>query len=174
MKRQALDIVECNMTTQLDTPLTIKEYANQHGVAERTVRRRIKAGVLSARMESGRYVIYGQNGLPSGEEASRQNGKGARQFGKPDVQSNGHEPHTGVPESDAQKVLIDHLTTENAFLRDQLAKQTSLLAASTAQNAEAMKQLNPPPKPTLSEKIRGIYDRVRKKTPDAQPETKTP
>ncbi len=151
MKRQALDIVECNITTQLDTSLTIKEYARQYEIAERTVRRRIKAGALSARMESCRYVIYGQYGVPCGEEASRQNGKGSRQLGKPDVQSHRHEPHPDCLERDAQQALINHLTSEVEHLRKQEDKLTHLLVGSTAQNSDMMKQLQVPPRPSLVE-----------------------
>ena len=46
----------------MNKPLTIKEYAVSQGLSETTVRRRIRAGGLDARLEHGRYFIYGQNG----------------------------------------------------------------------------------------------------------------
>ena len=63
------------MTTQIATPLTIKEYAAGHDLSKTTVRRRIRAGGLDARIEHGRYFIYGQNGVHSGDEAPTQNGQ---------------------------------------------------------------------------------------------------
>ena len=59
----------------MTNPLTIKEYAASHGLSETTVRRRIRAGGLDARLEHGRYFIYGQNGDHSGGEANTKNGQ---------------------------------------------------------------------------------------------------
>lgn len=166
------------MTTQTDTPLTIQEYATCHGISERTVRRRIKAGVLSARMEHGRYLVYGQNGVQPEGEAARQNGKESTQIGNPDVQSNGHENHAAAPERDAQQALIDQLTTENEFLREQLRAQTNttnILAASTVQNREMAKQPKALPRPSIIDKARGktrgLFNRLRKNTPESQTES---
>ena len=50
------------------------------GLSETTVRRRIRAGGLDARLEHGRYFIYGRNGVHSGEKANTQNGKEDMQF----------------------------------------------------------------------------------------------
>ena len=45
------------MNTQLNGQMTIKDYANQHGLSVSTIRRRIKSGVLPA--ETGRWqVVY--------------------------------------------------------------------------------------------------------------------
>ena len=64
------------MTTQMNKPLTIKEYAVSQGLSETTVRRRIRAGGLDARIEHGRYFIYGQNGVHPEEEANMQTRSG--------------------------------------------------------------------------------------------------
>ena len=62
-------------TTQMATPLTIKEYATYHGLSETTVHRRIRAGGLDSRFEHGRHFIFDQNGVYSGDEANTQNGQ---------------------------------------------------------------------------------------------------
>ena len=49
----------------MTNPLIINEYAASHGLSETTVRRRIRAGGLGARLEHGRYFIYDQNGVHS-------------------------------------------------------------------------------------------------------------
>ena len=51
-------------------PLTVNEYAGSHGLSVATVRRRIRANKLDARLEHGRYLIYDQNGAHSGDEAN--------------------------------------------------------------------------------------------------------
>ena len=58
----------------MSQPLTIKEYAASQGLSETTVRRRIRAGGLDTRLGHGRYFIFGQKGVHSGDEAHRQNG----------------------------------------------------------------------------------------------------
>ena len=46
-----------------------------HGLSETTVRCRIRAGGIGTRLEHGRYFIYDQNGVHSGDEAPTQNGQ---------------------------------------------------------------------------------------------------
>ena len=46
--------------THMNKLMTINEYSASHGLSETTVRRRIRAGGLGARIEHGRYFIYGQ------------------------------------------------------------------------------------------------------------------
>ena len=145
------------MDTQMNKPLTIKEYADCHGLSETTVRRRIRAGGLDARLEHGRYFIYGQNGDHSGEKANTQNGKEDMQFGQANDHVDSHELHADSPERSEQQVLIDRLTSEVDYLRDQLDKQTQLLAASTAQNSDMVARLNPLPRPTWVESVRTRY-----------------
>ena len=95
------------MDTQMNKPLTIKEYADCHGLSETTVRRRIRAGGLDARLEHGRYFIYGQNGDHSGEKANTQNGKEDMQFGQANDHVDSHKLHADSPERSEQQVLID-------------------------------------------------------------------
>ena len=63
------------MTIQTTKPSTINEYAASHGLSETAARRRIRPGGLGARLEHGRYFIYDQNGVHSGDEAPTQNGQ---------------------------------------------------------------------------------------------------
>ena len=142
------------MTTQMNKPLTIKEYAASQGLSETTVRRRIRAGGLDARLEHGRYFIYGQNGDHSREKANTQNGKEDMQFGQANDHVDSHELHADSPESNGQQPLIDRLTSEVDYLRDQLDKQTQLLAASTAQNNNMVQMLNSPPQTSWLDRIR--------------------
>ena len=59
----------------MNKPLTNMEYAACHGLWETAVRRRIRAGGIGTRLEHGRYFIYDQNGVHSGDEAHTQNGQ---------------------------------------------------------------------------------------------------
>ena len=142
------------MDTQMNKPLTIKEYADCHGLSETTVRRRIRAGGLDARLEHGRYFIYGQNGDHSREKANTQNGKEDMQFGQANDHVDSHELHTDPPESNGQQPLIDRLTSEVDYFRGHLDKQTQLLAVSTAQNSSMVAKMNPPPRPSWVERNR--------------------
>ncbi len=110
-----------------------------------TVRRRIRAGELDARLEHGRYFIYGQNGVHSEDEAHTQNGRVDTQIEQANDKEDSHTPHAVSAERIDQQPLIDRLTSEVDYLRDQLDKQTQLLAASTAQNDDMVAKLNPPP-----------------------------
>ena len=145
------------MDTQMNKPLTIKEYAVSQGLSETTVRRRIRAGGLDARLEHGRYFIYGQNGVHSGDEAHTQNGQVDTQFEQANDKENSREPHPISPERNDQQPLISRLTSEVDYLRDQLDKQTHLLAASTAQNSDMVQKLNPPPRPSWVERVRNRF-----------------
>ena len=154
MKQYRVVVVEGYMTTQMATPMTIKEYAACHGLSETTIRRRIRAGWLDARLEHGRYFIYGQKGVHSGEEADRQNGKEHAQFEQADAHQDSQTPHVDSLGHTDHKELIDRLTSEVDYLRGQLDKQTHLLAASTSQNTDMMKKLSPPPQPSWFGRIR--------------------
>ena len=133
------------MTTQLNKPLTIKEYAASQGLSETTVRRRIKTGGLDARLEHGRYFIYDQNGVHFEDEAHTQNGQADTQIEQASDKEDSQESNPVVSQQTDQQALINRLTSEVDYLRDQLDKQTHLLAASTAQNSNMIVQLNPPP-----------------------------
>lgn len=80
----------------------------------------------------GRYFIFGQNGFHAGEEANTQNGEENIQFAQANAHVDSHESHANSQERNGQQALIDRLTSEVDYLRDQLDKQTHLLAASTA------------------------------------------
>ena len=101
------------MDSHVDSQVTISEYASRHGVSASTVRRRIKAGALSARLVGGRYFI-------NDEQVDSQSSQ--------------------VDQSE----LVAQLQSEVEYLRDQLDKQTSLLAVTTQQNASLTKQLERP------------------------------
>ena len=152
------------MNTQMNKPLTIKEYADCHGLSETTVRRRIRAGGLDARLEHGRYFIYGQNGDHSGDEANTQNGKEDTQFEQASDHVDSQESHAISPERNDQQPLIDRLTSEVDYLRDQLDKQTQLLAASTAQNSSMVARLNLPPRPSWVERMRTRFSATPSKS----------
>ena len=150
-------------------PLTINEYAASLGISITTVRRRIRAGGLDARIEHGRYLIYGQNGVHSGDEANTHNGQVDTQIEQANDKEVSHTQHAVSPDHNDQQALIDQLTSERDYLRDQLDKQTQLLAASTAQNSNMMAQLNPPPQPSWFERIRQKFPvKSAKNEPDSE------
>jgi len=134
--------------------MTINEYAASLGISITTVRRRIRDGGLDARLEHGRYFIYGQNGVHSGDEANTPNGQVDTQIEQANDKEVSQQLQAVSPDRNDQQALIDQLTSERDYLRDQLDKQTQLLAASTAQNSNMMAQLNPPPRPSWFERIR--------------------
>ena len=142
------------MNTQMNKPLTIKEYAASQGLSETTVRRRIRGGGLDARLEHGRYFIYGRNGVHPGEQSHTQNGQVDTQIEQANDKEVSQQPNAISAERPDQQALIDRLTSEVDYLRDQLDKQTHLLAASTAQNSDMVQKLNPPPQPSWFEKAR--------------------
>lgn len=82
------------------------------------------------------------------------------------------EPHPDSPEHDDRQALVDRLMSEVDYLRGQLDKQTHLLAASMAQTSDMVKQLKalPRERPPLGEKVRGMFNRLRKNTPDTYAE----
>lgn len=124
------------MNTQINGHLTIKDYANRHGLSESTIRRRIKAGVLSAERVDGKWYI-------EEEQANSQMDSQTEQVNSQSEQG-----------ESSQSALIDHLTTEVEYLRDQLDKQTQLLAIATKHNDDLVKQL-PPPRVS-------VFDRLKK------------
>ena len=92
------------ITNHMITPLTIKEYAASQGLSD-TVG-------LDARLEHGRYFIYGQNGAYSGEKANTQNGKEDTQFEQANDHVDSHKSCADSPERNDQQPLIDRLTSE--------------------------------------------------------------
>ena len=114
------------MNTQINGHLTIKDYASRHGVSESTVRRKIKSGALMAERVNGKWYI-------EEEQANSQMDSQAEQVNSQSEQA-----------ESSQAALIDHLTTEVEYLRSQLDKQTTLLAATTKHNDDLVKQLPPP------------------------------
>ena len=157
----------------MNKALTIKEYATYHKVSKSTVRRRIRAGGLDARLEHGRYFIYDQNGAHAGDEVDTQKGEVNSQFEQSNDRVNSQSPQTDSPVRTDQQALIDRLTSAVDYLHGQLDKQTHLLAALTAQNSDMAKTLNPPPRPSLGTKVRGMVSRLRKCAPDTQSQGET-
>ena len=109
MNRGPITALSVYMTTQMNKPLTIKEYAVSQGLSETTVRRRIRGGGLDARLEHGRYFIYGQNGVHSGEEANTQNGKEDTQFEQASDKEVSQQPTAISSERSDQQALITAL-----------------------------------------------------------------
>ena len=114
----------------MDTQVTIAEYAKRHSVSVSTVRRRIKTGVLTARLVSGRYFIVEQEAGQSSEQLDSQRAQ--------------------VADRAEQSVLVDRLQSEVDYLRGQLDKQTSLLAITAQQNTTLVKQLDSPPRESVA------------------------
>ena len=114
----------------MDTQVTIAEYAKRHSVSVSTVRRRIKTGVLTARLVSGRYFIVEQETGQSSEQLDSQRAQ--------------------VDDRAEQSVLVDRLQSEVDYLRGQLDKQTSLLAITAQQNTTLVKQLESPPRESVA------------------------
>ena len=117
--------------------MTISEYAALHRLSESTIRRRIKAGTLTAALVDGRYIISPP----------------------PDDQSSAS--HDGQAEQPAP--LVDQMQSEIAHLRDQLTNRdkqidqlSHLLAMTTVQNGELTKQLPPPRQPIIETLKRGL------------------
>lgn len=111
-------------------------------------------------------------GVHSGDEADRHNGKEHTQFEQAEALQDSQTPDADSPGHTDQKALIDRLSSEVDYLRGQLNKQTHLLAASTAQNSDMVKQLQAPPheRPPLGERVRCMFNRLRKSAPDAHTE----
>ena len=126
------------MNTQLNGQMTIKDYANQHGISESTIRRRIKSGALPAKQVDGKWYIEVEQ-VPSQVE-----------------QVNNHLETVDNP-------LVAHLESEVEYLRDQLDKQTQRLAAATKHNVDLIQQLPPPRRsPMVSEWVRTQIAKFRK------------
>ena len=126
------------------------------------MRRRIRAGGLDARIEHGRYFIYGQNGVHPGEHT--QNGQVDTQIEQANDKEDSQQPNAISAERNDQQPLIDRLTSEVEYLRDQLDKQTQLLAASTAQNNNMVQLLNSPPQTSWLDRIRTRFFATPSKT----------
>ena len=116
----------------MDSQVTISEYASRHGVSASTVRRCIKAGALSARLVGGRYFINDEQvDSQMDSHVNSQDDHGTDQVNSQSSQVD-------------QSELVAQLQSEVEYLRDQLDKQTSLLAVTTQQNASLTKQLERP------------------------------
>ena len=115
MKRAASVCVLLGM----DTQLTIAEYASRHGVSVVTVRRRIKAGVFLCVLPMG-VILLLSRGLT---------------IERVDSQNDHADSHTAPDEnamnSGLKEEMVARLQSEVDYLREQLDKQTSLLALAT-------------------------------------------
>ena len=112
-------------------PMTIAQYAAHTGLADSTIRRRIKRGALPAHQVDGRWLI---NVDP-----------------QPPEQSPSHTP--------SHDPLIAQLQSENQHLREQVAKLTQVLAMQTHHTAELTKQLPLPREPLLN-RLRSSFSRL--------------
>ena len=124
------------MTTQMNSHLTISEYAARHGISESTVRHRIKTGLLDAAMESGRYAIHDDT-LPNQDEQVDEA-----------VASHNEQPEPSAP-------LVDQMQSEIAHLRDQLStrdKQIDQLS-----QLLAITQQLPAPRQSVFSKLKDLY-----------------
>lgn len=124
------------MNTQLNGQMSIKDYADKNGLSVSTIRRRIKAGTLPAEQVSGKWYILV-------EEVSNPD---------PPVDSQ-------IEQVDNQ--LVARLESEVDYLRDQLDKQTQLLAISTKQNTDLIGQLPPPRRSFFSHLIARLHAGLR-------------
>ena len=116
----------------------------------------------------GRYFIFGQNGFHAGDEANTQNGQVDTQIEQANDKEVSQQPNAISAERTDQQPLIDRLTSEVDYLRDQLDKQTQLPAVSTAQNSDMVAKLNPPCQPSWFEKARRKFLKPPTKSePDA-------
>ena len=133
------------MDTQLNGQMTIKDYADHHRLSVSTIRRRIKAGTLPAEQIDGKWYIQVE------QEMNTQIEQGGGKW-------------EGAPAPDTlDNPLVAHLESEVEYLRDQLDKQTQLLAAATKHNADLIQQLPPPRRShNVSEWVRKQIAKFRK------------
>ena len=127
----------------MNSQVTISEYASLHGVSVSTVRRRIKAGAIAARLIGGRYYIL------TGEHVDNHSEHADRQMNSQD-EHGGSQSRQGADKSE----LVTQLQSEVDYLRGQLDKQTSLLAITTQQNTTMVKQLESPPRESVAMWVR--------------------
>ena len=118
------------MTKQTPKRMTIAEYAAHTGLADSTIRRRIKRGALPAHQVDGRWLI--------------------------DV--NDRKPEQ-TPTHDDQSALVNHLQSENSHLREQVDRLTHVVAMQTQSHAELTKQL-PAPRQSLFVQLRSAVSRL--------------
>ena len=123
----------------MDSQMTIAEYAKRRGVSVSTVRRRIKAGAIAARLVAGRYYI------DADEQADSH-------------VSNQDEHLNSQSDQGAEwSELVARLQSEVDYLRGQLDKQTSLLAITAQQNTALAKRLEPPPRESVAMRVRAKF-----------------
>ena len=109
--------------------MTIAEYAAHTGLADSTIRRRIKRGVLEAHQVDGRWLI----------------------------DANDRKPKQTL-EHDDQSALVNHLQSENAHLREQVDRLTQVVAMQTQSHAELTKQL-PSPRQSFLPRLKSLFQR---------------
>ena len=110
----------------------------RHGVYDFVVRRKIKAGALTAERVNGKWYIESEQ---VHSQVHSQNGQGGE-----------------------MSELVEHLTAKVEYLRAQLDKQTSLLAATTKQNADLI-ETPPPPRQSLIARLVFIVKPIITDTP---------
>ena len=113
--------------------MTIAEYAAHTGMADSTIRRRIKRGALEAHQVDGRWLI--------------------------DVNDRTAErTPSQTPTQDDQSELVTQLQSENAHLREQVDRLTHVVALQTQQHGELTKQL-PAPRQSFLPRLKSLFQR---------------
>ena len=136
------------MSSQKSTQMSIQQAASYFGVAEKTIRRRIKSGKLKAIKRGGRFFV--QVVLDSDQTPVH-----------PSVQSN------RPPSIEA----LEQLRSENKHLRQLLAQSktqidqlSQLLAMQTKQNSDLVTKL-PPPRVPFGTRLRPLLVHLRLAAP---------
>ena len=107
--------------------MTIAEYAAHTGLADSTIRRRIKRGTLPALQVDGRWLIDVNDRKP-----------------KQTIKRVNNECDSESSKHDDQSALVNQLQSENAHLREQVDRLTHVVAMQTQQHGELTKQLPAP------------------------------
>lgn len=136
-------------STQMSTQLSIKQAASHFGVAEKTIRRRIEAGKLTAEKVDGRWlveVVQDTDQTPV----------------RPSVQSNKTPSMASIEQLRSEVKHLRQLIAGKDIQIDQLHK---LLAKSTHQNDALVAKL-PSPRPKLGERLRPLLVQLRLASPE--------
>ena len=132
------------MTDQTPKRMTIAEYAAHTGLADSTIRRRIKRGALEAHQVDGRWIIDGNDRTPKQT---------------PSQTPSDAQPASERIASEVEDPLVAQLQSENAHLREQVDRLTHVVAMQTQSHAELTKQL-PPPRSSLFHHLRSAVSRL--------------